>query len=55
LFNAGVEVGQIAVAMLLWPVVHQINARPALRVRLAPVCSLGVVAAGAYWMIERTL
>jgi len=55
LFNAGVEVGQIAVAMLLWPVVHQINARPALRVRLAPVCSLAVVAAGAYWMIERTL
>src|SRR5262245_37142119 len=28
LFNAGVEVGQIAVAMVLWPVVHQLNARP---------------------------
>ena len=53
-FNAGVEVGQLGVAILAWPLLRHLNARPALRVRLAPVCSLLVVCAGAYWLVERT-
>jgi hypothetical protein len=31
------------------------NARLALRIRVAPLCSLLVVAAGSYWIIERAL
>jgi hydrogenase/urease accessory protein HupE len=54
-FNAGVEVGQLAVAILVWPLLRRLNARPALRVRLAPVCSLLVIGAGTYWMVERIL
>ena len=54
-FNAGVEAGQIVVVMLLWPLHRYMNARPLLRVRLAPACSLLVIAAGTYWIAERTL
>jgi hydrogenase/urease accessory protein HupE len=54
-FNVGVEAGQIGVAILLWPLVRRLNAGPVLRVRLAPVCSALVVAAGTYWLVERTL
>jgi hydrogenase/urease accessory protein HupE len=46
-FNAGVEVGQIGVVLLLWPLIRHLNARPALRIRVAPLCSLLVVAAGS--------
>jgi hydrogenase/urease accessory protein HupE len=53
-FNAGVEVGQLAVALLVWPLLRHLNTRPALRVRFAPVCSVLVVCAGAYWLVERT-
>ena len=55
LFNAGVEAGQLGVVVLLWPLIRQLNTRPGLRTRLAPACSLLVVAAGTYWILERTL
>ena len=55
LFNLGVELGQVAVATLLWPVIRLLNVRPTLHVRLAPACSILVTAAGGYWMLERTL
>jgi hypothetical protein len=55
LFNLGVEAGQVAVAVLLWPLIRQVNARPTLRVRVAPACSLLVTVAGGYWIVERTL
>ena len=54
-FNAGVEIGQLGMAAVLWPAIARVNARPALRIRLAPACSLLVVAAGSYWIVERTL
>lgn len=54
-FNAGVEAGQIGVAILVWPLIRAVNARPVLRTRLAPGCSLLVVGAGTYWLVERTL
>ena len=54
-FNLGVEAGQIAVAMLLWPLICVLRAQAARRPRLAPVCSLLVVAAGTYWLLQRTL
>lgn len=52
-FNIGVEAGQIGIAMVLWPLMRQLNARQQLRIRFAPACSLAVVAAGLYWMMER--
>jgi hydrogenase/urease accessory protein HupE len=54
-FNAGVEIGQLAVVMLLWPVLQFVNTRPAMRLRVAPICSIAIVAAGSYWLALRTL
>jgi hydrogenase/urease accessory protein HupE len=53
LFNAGVEIGQVTVAILLWPAIQLLKARPVLHHRLVPACSLLVAAAGCYWMVER--
>ena len=52
-FNAGVEVGQIAVATAIWPFVSRLGRAPLARFHLARVCSLLVVAAGAYWLVAR--
>jgi hypothetical protein len=54
-FNGGVEVGQLGVVALMWPVIRRLNAAPQLRVRLAPACSLLVIGAGGYWMMQRLL
>ena len=54
-FNAGVETGQIALALLLWPLSRALTGEAATRLRLAPVCSTLIVGAGAYWLVERTL
>jgi hypothetical protein len=54
-FNLGVEFGQLGVATLLWPLTGLLTARPALRLHLAPLCSLLVVGAGTYWLIQRIL
>ena len=52
-FNAGVEVGQIAVAAAIWPLVARLGQAPLARFHLARVCSLLVVTAGAYWLVAR--
>ena len=52
-FNGGVEAGQLAVALLLMPVVCLIKSRPAFAARLLPICSALIVLAGGYWLIER--
>src|SRR5688572_21835560 len=52
-FTAGVELGQIAVAAALLPLVLTMRARPAWNARLVPVCSVLIGAAGAYWLVER--
>lgn len=54
-FNSGVEVGQLAVAALVLPIIWKLRQRDGfLRVGV-PACSVAVAAAGAYWLIERTL
>jgi hydrogenase/urease accessory protein HupE len=55
LFNAGVEIGQVAVAALLWPAIQLLKSRAVFHHRLVPACSLLVAAAGCYWMVERLL
>ncbi len=54
-FNSGVEVGQLAIAAIVLPLIWQLRRRPAfLRVGV-PACSVLVAAAGAYWLLERTV
>ncbi len=52
-FNAGVEAGQLAAAAAMLPFVWVIRSRPVWRARLVPVCSVMIVMAGGYWLIER--
>ena len=52
-FNAGVEIGQMAVAVLLVPVFWWLGARPASRIRFAGAWSVLVIAAGSYWLVQR--
>jgi len=52
-FNAGVEIGQMAVAALLVPVFWWLGSRPASRLRFAAAWSVMVIAAGSYWLVER--
>jgi hypothetical protein len=54
-FNLGVELGQIAVAALILPVIWWLRTEPALLRRVVPSCSALVVLAGAWWLVERTL
>ena len=52
-FNGGVEAGQIAAAAAMLPVVRAIRSRPSWQARLLPACSMAIMIAGAYWLIER--
>jgi len=54
-FNLGVEAGQIAVALVALPLLWALRAQPALSTRFTPGCSVLVVFAGGYWLIERML
>ena len=54
-FNLGVEAGQIAVALVALPLLWALRAQPALSPRLTSACSVLVVLAGGYWLIERML
>jgi hydrogenase/urease accessory protein HupE len=52
-FNAGVEIGQMAVAVVLVPAFWWLGTRPTSRIRFAAAWSVMVIAAGSYWLIER--
>lgn len=54
-FNLGVELGQLAVAALVLPLLLWLRHKPLFLTRGVPAFSLAVAAAGAYWLIERTL
>jgi hydrogenase/urease accessory protein HupE len=54
-FNLGVEMGQIAVAALVLPLIWKLRERPRFVISYVPVCSLLVALAGGYWLIERTI
>jgi hydrogenase/urease accessory protein HupE len=54
-FNLGVEVGQLAVALPLLPLIRLARQRARAFPRLATASSLLLVAAGAWWLLERTL
>jgi hydrogenase/urease accessory protein HupE len=52
-FNAGVEIGQIAVAAVMVSIFWKLNAQVRPRLQFAAIWSLLVVAAGGYWLFER--
>ncbi len=54
-FNLGVEVGQVAIAAVALPLIWKLKQRPSFVARYAPACSVVVIVAGTYWLIERTL
>jgi hypothetical protein len=54
-FNLGVEVGQVAVASIVLPIVWQLRKNETFVRRGVPVLSAVIVAAGLYWFLERTI
>jgi hydrogenase/urease accessory protein HupE len=54
-FNLGVEIGQISIAALVLPLIWKLRRHPGFVPRYVPACSILVAAAGAYWLIERTV
>lgn len=54
-FNLGVELGQMAVAALVLPLIWWLRSEPAFVRRSVPVCSSLVVMGGAWWLLQRTL
>ena len=54
-FNGGVEAGQLAAAAAMLPLLWVIRSRPLWRARLVPVCSMMIVGAGGYWLVERVI
>ena len=54
-FNVGVEAGQLAVAVIVLPLIWRLRTRPAFVARWAPACSILISIAGAFWLVERIL
>lgn len=52
-FNLGVELGQIAVATAVFPVLWYLRSRKSYETSWAPVASSVIALAGAYWLVER--
>lgn len=54
-FNLGVEIGQIAIAAVVLPLVWQLRRKETFVRRGVPALSLLVTLAGLYWLVQRTL
>jgi hydrogenase/urease accessory protein HupE len=54
-FNLGVELGQVAMALCLLPLVGQVQRLPHVFPRFATACSIFVMFAGGYWLLARTM
>jgi hypothetical protein len=54
-FNAGVELGQLAVLALAFLTIGTFRARPWYRRRIVVPLSLGIAVIGLYWTVARSL
>ena len=54
-FNLGVEIGQIAIASVVLPVIWRLRKKESFVRRGVPVLSAVVATAGMYWLLERTV
>lgn len=52
-FNAGVELGQLAVAACLVPLIRLARGRPGFSARMQPACSVVIAMAGFVWLLQR--
>ncbi|MSU45863.1 MAG: HupE/UreJ family protein [Lacunisphaera sp.] len=52
-FNLGVELGQIAVAAIMLPIIWQLRKREFFVQRGVPACSVIVALVGTYWFVQR--
>lgn len=52
-FNAGVELGQLAVAGCLVPLIGLARVKPGFFSRMQPTCSLVIASAGFVWLLQR--
>ena len=54
-FNAGVELAQIAIALIVLPLVWRLERRPSFTLKHVRAFSLLITFAGIYWLLVRTL
>lgn len=54
-FNCGVECGQMAIALLILPLMWKVQTLPRFFPHFARACSCLVTLTGTYWLCERTL
>ena len=54
-FNLGVESGQLAIAILILPLLWKLHQKPNFKRYVVPVVSMIVALAGLYWLLERTV
>jgi hydrogenase/urease accessory protein HupE len=54
-FNLGVELGQLAIASLILPLIWNLRRRTFFVSQFAPACSIMIALAGVYWLVIRTL
>jgi len=54
-FNLGVEIGQLCVAAVVFPILWNLRRNPLFVHRWVPASSLAVAIAGSYWMVERVM
>jgi hydrogenase/urease accessory protein HupE len=52
-FNSGVEIGQLAFAAVLLPMIWRLQRRERVAARLVAACSILIAIFGSYWLIER--
>jgi hydrogenase/urease accessory protein HupE len=54
-FNLGVELGQLAIAAVVLPIILWLRRYPVFVNRVAPALSVVVMLLGAWWLLERTV
>jgi hydrogenase/urease accessory protein HupE len=54
-FNMGVELGQLAIASLILPIVWNLKKSPKFELRYVPACSAAIAAVGICWLIQRAV
>ncbi|MBD3653046.1 HupE/UreJ family protein [Kangiella sp.] len=52
-FNLGVEIGQVAIIFLLYPLLTRLRKTQTLQYRLVPTLAVLITLMGGYWIIER--
>ena len=52
-FNMGVEVGQLAIAALMLPVIWKLKKSPKFELRYVPACSVAIAIVACYWLFQR--